>query len=425
MKFISLLLMFASASCACGQQANPEESGSMSGRIYDVANQPVAANVTVYGRTITNGRLDLFAMCSRHTDENGLYQCPRLRPGEYIVMALPQVDEQNAASHAVGANFGMTFSPGTTDFQSATRVRVAAKQGTTADVLVRIPKVGTIRSTLVLRPAHVSFRVTQKIGTIELPIHAVSQYDPGTGELSFDTLPEGSYMIHAAVLTEKTTQESVASGTVTGGRTTTVHFSPENRRSVTGKLVFAESTPTTHLPKTVRMEGVGERAGWSLDQPVASDGSFSFPMLLPGDYVVRIPEPGSYISTVTQGQRRGAGDLIHVADSSGALKVECEVATTRSVLAGSMKGERIAGRSSVVLVSDTDGGVLVAPVSSDGRFRIDSLPPGGYRLFAVRDTSTFEFRNPEVLRQWNRFATTVSVNNDQPVQNVDVEAMAF
>ncbi len=413
----SLSLQYPSA---YGQGLLPSTLG---GRVTDSSGKPLSAHLTIYGRTIVDGRIDLFAMCATSTDLEGRYECNRLRQGSYIISATPKAPDAKTESVPGSRTYSRTFFPSGSDLSEASPVTLKSGQSSFADIVVKTAKPGKLHGEVPGHPPAASLQVRSHFGTFDLPVTATPVYDPVSGRFVIDGLPPGDYSVSV---------DWSASGKVRHGYALVRVVSDGDRKTALQETKQIKVKGVVHstgddlsaqrLPTSVTLEGTKDHAGWRLSAPVTAEGSFTFPPIWDGDYLLTTDGGTHYfVSAISRSGKRHNGDLLQLTADAVEVDLDIELGISRALVSGTVgRDQVIENKSGVVLESAADGRVSVAKLSKGGHFEFRNVPPGEYRLFGWTDLSLAEYRNEAALARKLDQSRSVVVDNDSQLANIEV-----
>lgn len=409
-----------------GQQIDPsrDRSAAILGRVTDTQNSPLRADLVIYGRAIVDGRVDLFAMCSASTDADGKYECKGLRPGKYIVSATAKPLPSKPDQPPVSVTYPRTFSPSAGTLGEASIIQVGSGATQFADVIMQPGPPGKLIGRLTARPKSVSFLVRTHLGSFDLPVEGHVAYDPASGAFSISGLPRGIYSVSADWWASEKMHHGYGISEVLSEKEKTIAISEVERHLVSGSLhAVNDGLQQTPLPASVELVGLGEHVGWQLQAKVATDGSFAFPEIADGDYVLRTPAGSSvFVESVSPPGRAGSTDIVRLRPGEAATGLDVALRSTNATVTGALQPDGfLPKRSGVVLQSLRDQSLLVVSPDQDGRFAATNLPPGDYRIFAWSDLKEAEYRNTAELTRRKKSSKEIHVDNDSHLTGVELE----
>lgn len=148
---------------------------------------------------------------------------------------------------------------------------------------------------------------------------------------------------------------------------------------------------------------------------IGADGHFSFGQVFPGEWELVVPlVPHTFLKSARFGDKDVRFATFEIgANNDAALNVVVSMRTA------SVEGEIDAGSSEA-----PRAGIVVAPVGqyhtftrfyyaaptdADGKFHLDGIAPGKYKIFALEKTEAERFRNPEAVDQVDELGESVDL----------------
>ncbi len=221
--------------------------------------------------------------------------------------------------------------------------------------------------------------------------------------------------------------EGYGTATVIPGKVARIETTEVERHQVSGLLrVVSNQIERDPLPKTVALAGVGEHAGWRLEAKVSSDGSFEFPPVIDGDYVLNTPMGSPlFVESVSLAGRSKATDVLRLRPGVQATELDVILQPTSATISGSMKSKGSDSRKpGVILQAEENRNVIVLTPDQNGKFEAVNVPPGDYRLFAWSNLMEAEYRNAAVLAQLEKRYKEIHVDNDSHISGVELEPIS-
>jgi protocatechuate 3,4-dioxygenase beta subunit len=429
-------------------------TGSISGRVFGRNGEPLGnAQVMAMRQVYKDGRRTLTIVQMVATDDRGEYRLFWLAPGRYYVSAKPDITElavnigqpnsYNAPAVRITPpmRFGTfeqatppsvktrrlktgeiveemylpTYYPGTPDSQAAAPIAVAA--GATVGGADLTTEIGLIR------PRHIRGRVIdQTTGqpVVQASVSAVPRTnDPyftiatarsdAQGVFDLAGVAPGSYQVFVTRYGEALVGlNGLASVEVADKDIENFSIILAPSFKLSGRFVMeggSRSYPRiaalTRDPQVVGMPG----GGFSFNPPAAADGSFTLDGVSPGDFRVtlqRIP-PDQYVKSMRVGNADVLNEGLHLSGPPEGL-LEIVIGANAGKIEGTVVSARqqaLANRT-VALVPDlrlrhrTD---LYNVVSTDnaGRFRMQGVTPGEYKLFAWENVEAGAWQDPSFI----------------------------
>lgn len=431
---------------AVGQQ-HVVGNSTIAGRVTDAEGGPISAQVIVYSRPIENGVESLAAVSSCSTDTSGTYQCKRLLPGKYVVAAqieVPVKDVVGCASdfgkHLLSSGPSLAKASGKPPFSSvsyklyypsaanlgeAEAITLRTNDTEFADLIAPDQKFSTVAGILPSKPGAPVFNILVHGGGYDLLSDAPVQYDATTGQFCSAPLVPGTYVIQAEWTQagiRKMFQGSASLGTIPMKN---LALTEVRRYRVTGVLSLNSDDPlrTVAMPKSIVLDGTTEQLNWRLAAPIKPDGTFAFPEINDGAYLIHTPlGSASYVAGTTIRGSYSSGDEVMLKGSDPSIGIRVDIRPTYTHVAGKIELDtHSAKEAGLTLVRDVDERVFIARPDSQGLFVFSNLPPGTYRLYAWAELDQVAYRSPRVLEANEAEALTVSLAPDTQLSGLQPE----
>jgi protocatechuate 3,4-dioxygenase beta subunit len=199
--------------------------------------------------------------------------------------------------------------------------------------------------------------------------------------------------------------------------------------TITGRLLL-EGMPANTNPQRLRVTlnsltpmaggflGGARGGGGQRGNPpglVSADGAFTLQNVAPGDY--RVIVQGLPRNAYIKMARFGAADALQqglVVDGSRSGALDVLVSGNTGSIEGVVQDERQnpSANSQVVLVPDPTKRHrpdLYRSINTDasGKFRLDGIPPGDYKVFAWEDVETGAWQDPDFLNRYEEAGRVV------------------
>jgi protocatechuate 3,4-dioxygenase beta subunit len=421
-------------------------AGTVAGRIYDANGEamPQVAVQAFQPRWGPDGTRTLDLIQTAVTDDRGQYRLFWLTPGSYLVVAdrigpfaggaLSRTT--NVAPHAM---FAPTYYPGTPVESEAAFVEVlpgdiggrmdfevtpATPTRLTGRVVTSIPgaRVGGILA-------------LSRVGAAATGGSLMMRKDEA-GRFEVPDLLPGTYDMMTAV--------STPDGSIS--RTTRVQVPPEGIEDLEIRIergvpvpvrifVEDEAGATVRIPEDILFAD-SPRIRVMLETPDGQshlantyevDADFIFRDLAPGAYRLRIPEGNSeyFLKSVRFQSEEVRDDFFEIAPGRSAIDIL--LSRRGGHVAGVVRDEddAVVGGVNVVLIPGeplrNDAIFYRTRVSdADGRFDLDAVAPGTYRLFAWDDLEPYRYYDPDFVGRFEHRGFPIAIEeSDQRV--VDVE----
>ena len=435
-------------------------TGSIAGRVYDHDGEPTGrAQVQALKSVYRDGHRRLTILRAVETNDRGEYRLYWLPPGQYYVVAKPDqprpdfgpqitfrapqfgeheegrapfVRSRTASDGAVVEEaFVPVYYPGTTDVQAATAVVVgeaAAVGGVDVPVapgLVRTRRIRGFAIDVVTGQPLAGASVLAIPRTTDPNVLIPSARSEPDGSFDLAGVVPGPYIVFAG------------DGHVTGGVAldvgdddvqglainATPGFRISGRFVVEGRSRGGAGLSLPELRATLQRDpdilGM-PNGGPTFSPPPSEDGAFALEGVGIGDFAVSIRglPPGAYLKSMRMGIADVLAGGLHV---FGAPKdpLEIVIGAEGGSLAGrvvSAAQEPLVNRTVVVVPAPTlrERADLFKSDSTDGsgRFRIQGLAPGEYKVFAWETVESGAWRDPDFLRGYENVGKTIRVSED-------------
>jgi hypothetical protein len=181
------------------------------------------------------------------------------------------------------------------------------------------------------------------------------------------------------------------------------------------------------VPLTVQLMGQPPIAR-NITASIQPDGSFAFPVT-PGNYRVRVNN-SYYLKAIRFSGADGQSGILHITSGENSL-LDLVVATDTGSVEGVAVNERRAPQPNVrvALIPDaTSRGQTslyqTAPTDAAGRFHMDSVAPGSYKVFAWEDVEDRAWLNAEFMSTYEDRGRVVYISPDRK-ETVEVTVIPF
>jgi hypothetical protein len=448
-------------------------SGTITGRVLDSAGEP-AVGVIVQSMVpayTANGKSMLGTVSYVRTDDLGQYRLHSLTPGPFYVSALTpsafvqfildaqagvaaSASNQNnrgvadaaagffesflgtGTNNAFQPDLALTYYPGTTNRLKAVPIEVSPGMDIHANDLRMVAEKsyrvrGRVLDSTNRSPLRATVQMTlnQAYG---VGINLSAKYDANTGNFEFPHVPPGEHFLVVVA-------PSVAGPTGVAKETVMVSSDVDNivltarpGQPVKGKVSLDDGKPLGELLGVFRMQ-VGlipaSETVVNVGQPasVMTDGSFTLENVSPGEY--RVAMASLPVNDYIKKARLGQTDLLETnaaiqSGSSGSLEIV--IGRNGGQIIGTLvdKNSKPVANTQVLLIPDRhrDWRELFKGRTTDqaGKFTIQGIPPGDYKIFAWEDIQPFAFTDLEVLRQYEAQAKAVKIA-EQSKETIEVK----
>jgi hypothetical protein len=409
------------------------------GRVTAMASDAAAGvNVQIFSTQVRDGMTHWIASASGRTNSNGEFRFSELLPGTYKVVTHEWMDNDPVARVPNGQFYGFppVFYPNATDVAAAGTIQLAAGQIYQADIsIIRQPyypvtiPVATSESKAGLSIA-VSLQEHRSLG-YSLGYNSAKQTIDGL-------LPKGKYLVEA-----KGYGPSLVSGSVSlivagapaegptmvliPGHSVEVHVvekftATEGNHSMTwnvGHGTFVVRGPRLSVAN-IQLEPAddfGPTGGASLRPPTGpNDEALVIENLEPGQYWLRLRPSRGYLASATSG---GVDLLSHPLLIGGGASAPIEIelrddtAEIDGTVADILESAPINGAGFgqeppvprvwiySVPLGDGRGQFEESMASGDGKFNLQNLAPGTYRVMAFKNQqANLPYRDAEAMRAY-------------------------
>lgn len=394
---------------ANGQKVNVEipltRASAIVGRIFDEYGEPVtAARVNVLRPTMVRHRRYLEAIGDGDfTDDTGAFRLHSLPAGEYYVTASARVAPPDSV---VQTTLAPTYYPGTGDFGSAQRVRVAPGAETFIDfplLPVRTARVSGFVYTSSGQPANAFLSLTSDAGELGTPLGAggITRDD---GSFTMAEIPPGRYLLVAEVRSSPSEIAEIGTSSIVlnGADSEGLVVNTAKPGSLRG-TIQVDPAVRRRPPQEIEIAARPRRQGTEATFISATGPSFEMPTP-PGPFTLEVGVPDGWaVKSLTMGGL-DATELAIDIGSEQRVPVTVVLTDRMTDVSGIVAGADAAGAYVVVFPADsgswTPRRVRSAQADARGRFRIVGLPPGqGYRAVAVRELDEGQEDDPDFLQR--------------------------
>jgi hypothetical protein len=451
-------------------------AGTITGRVLDSAGEP-AVGVIVQSMVpayTANGKSVLGTISYVRTDDLGQYRLHSLTPGPFYLSALTpaafvqlildaqagvaaSASNQNnrgaadaaagflesflgtGANNAFQPDLALTYFPGTTNRLKAVPIEVPPGVEIHANDLRMITEKsyrvrGRVLDSTNRSPLRATVQMTlnQASGASGAGVSLSAKYDANTGIFEFPHVPPGEHFLFVVA-------PSVGGPTGVAKETVMVSSDVDNivltarpGYPVKGKVSLDDGKPLGELLSVFRMQ-VGlipaSETVVNVGQPasVKADGSFTLENVSPGEY--RVAMASLPVNDYIKKARLGETDLLEMngsIQSGSSESLEIVIGRNGGQIIGTLvdKNSKPVANTQVFLIPDRhrDWRELFKGRTTDqaGKFTIQGIPPGDYKIFAWEDIQPFGFTDLEVLRQYEAQAKPVKIA-EQSKETIEVK----
>jgi len=411
--------------------------GIITGRVIDEFGEPLPDTmVSVQRYQNFNGQRRLVpAGRNAITNDIGEFRLFAIPPGQFYLSATLR-PMNGMADTDDRSGYAPTYFPGTSNVAEAQRVTVGIGQTITDMNMALMPS-----------------RMARVTGTV-----VDSQGRPFTGAIMAfpknemfmmfgppaQIKPDGSFVVNGLTAGEwvlQTTGPGAASGdyasaevTINGDDVNGIRLVGAPPLTVSGRLVVDQAAAQALRPSAVRIMVAPAQPGIpmiGMTGPVAVNDDLSFEAKArPGK--VRITLAGALPGWAIRSVRFKGDDVVdsgfELRAGENAADVEVELTNRLTDVSGIVttpKGEAVKDYSVVVFPSDREKWtpnsryLKTARPDQDGRYKVNGLPPGEYRVIALDYVDQNEWSDPEFLEKIRAGATAFSISEGE-AKSVDL-----
>jgi len=386
------------------------------GRVYDEDGDPVPdARVQASQISYSRGRRQLLPAGEGTTNDLGEYRIPGLGPGRYYIGAVyrptgagaSRASDDDRISGESRESYAPTYYPGTSDPSSAAPVDVdAGSQLRAIDLTLLRTPTSRIRGRVwggATGPAQsaIVVLVPRESSRLGLSNRSATSVLDSEGNFEINGVAPGSYLVWANWGNGSARQPIEVLGTNQDGVNLSIipNIEVVGRIRTDGPRSFSLSTlRVLLLCREALPNAFGER--------VREDGGFRIPSVAVDSYRIQVaglPE-NLYVKSIRFGSENVLESGLTLNTSGTSLPLEIQLGTTGGEIDGSVhddEGNPVTA-ATVVLVPDAPRRSqvhLYKSTSTDqyGRFVLQGIAPGDYKLFAWEDVEADASQDSEFL----------------------------
>jgi Carboxypeptidase regulatory-like domain len=401
--------------------------GAIVGHVYNASDDPaVNATIHAFKYAYQDGRRILVPVGTGKSNDLGEYRLPSLTSGPYLISAVIQTDghlpvyypgtTDAAAASPIDLPPGIEFTGVDLKVMDSRAVRVT---GSVVNGLTGQPAAGT---TLMLLPRRgtVATGSSLRAAAASRGIFEFRHMAPGSYELvaSAPNLPEGRLAASASVEIGRADVDNV-----------TLVLQPQ--LSINGRVTIDSFDPANFNLQGIRVELRREPYTPELLillPSVGADGSFTFADVTPGDYRLKVTAPGlrDYVKSARFGAIDALNPPFHI---GGPGQFEIVIGLNGGSVEGVVlhDSQKSFPGATAVLIPDPPRRQrfdLYHPSGSDtsGRFRLEGVAPGDYRLFAWEDVPADAWQDPDFIRLYEDRGRPVHISEGSR-ENVELRVI--
>jgi len=380
----------------------------IAGRVVDDQGDPIfGAEVGLLTSHIQNGVRSFQQITAIRTNDLGEYRFAELAAGKYIACV-------NAGYSNGPISLGERCYPGSPDAGIASAMSIVASSEARVDFA--LSRVTTFRVSGVISGqqelSNVNLFPPFQNGRVFLNLSTTARPD---GTFSIGRVPPGSYILVARSRAENTRLEARIPVDVAANDVAEVRLRLESGVTVSGTVRAVSATGRKIEKPEYTASLISAELGGAQQGPIWGENrsSFKLPEMLPGNYRLDFyAPPPFYVKSATLGGRDIATSELPIGPGVGVIEVVI------SDDGGAVEG-----------ITSTDDGPVPAWVylerdgkpsrnsrtDANGHFKIDTVAPGDYKIYAWEDNTNVEYANPDWMKQ-NAKGVAVTVAPGQTVQ---------
>jgi protocatechuate 3,4-dioxygenase beta subunit len=403
--------------------------GLITGKVLDEEGEPVKGVDVIAFRPGRHGSTRSTAGgAEASTNDLGEFRIPELGPGNYLLAAdrpAPGVETSRPKSGQPEEAYVPTFYPGVTELPSAMPVQVAAGQEVSRiDIRMRKTQVYRLRGEVVGVVAAQPERNIQLLLVPREPSEAMLGFTRGSAKVKADgtfeirgVLP-GSYHLAALGRMEKGPQivgrlpVEVGNSDVEG-----LIVSAGAGLEITGSVRLEGGQKTNLQGVTVYLQAAEGMPSGSNSARVKDDGTFSIEGVSRDKYhlsLYPLPE-GTYLKSVRVGGQEVLDKGLDLTQAVPGQALEVTLSPRAGMVEGMARaGENLAPGSFVTLVPEPirpEQPYLYKSANADqnGRFQMQGVAPGDYKLYAWEGMELSPLQDPELVKHFESKGVKVTV----------------
>jgi uncharacterized protein (DUF2141 family) len=419
--------------------------GIICGEVRNENGEPIEA-VTVRAQRwqMEDGRRRLQNTRDTITDDEGNFRIAELPPGTYNLSFVPTnrggwiTYDKLSRKKQTDEGYGAQFYPGVADAESARPMEVRA--GTQVHITQAMKRQKLFEIAGVVRGANPDsgFNLTLMNTTGDIVQQAV-RIDRKRGEFQILGVPAGTYMLSA--MAQEASESVVEDNRPPRSAMQMIHLNsdltgvvlPLGRGNSLEVQVRDEVPPdgTNNVHQVmVRLISMEFQQYSPAIMAPATEGqrvkTARFEDIPPGTYTVEAtPNFPGYIAALRCGNTDLLRDDLTVTPGVALPPTEATLRNDGARLGVTLAGIGQTAAASVVIYSDEyPKRSVLMQANSTGMFSLERLPPGHYRVIAVKDAQDLEFRNPIAMERYLAHASSVILQpGDETTLRVEMQEL--
>jgi protocatechuate 3,4-dioxygenase beta subunit len=399
----------------------------ITGRIRDEAGEPVqGVTVIVLRKQYIQNRKQLTPIAQATTNDLGEYRVFGLAAGKYFLSVSPNVRGQ-AISYSADRSANavpdeepvVTYYPGTVDVASATQINVVAGSITEGmDIAMR--RVRTFRISgrvLGLKIGGRGYVYLQPKDSITVgPERSMARFRLNTGEFEIRGARPGKYILTTDLYSDPGGRLSGRVEVEVGEHdVSSVSLSLVPAFAVKGIIRPEETSSLNRLQfnrASISLAMINSPVYGGFGTQPRDGGTFSIDNLGPGEYSLQVYglPAGSYLKSARLGETNLLENHLDLTQpqSGDVSGVELVVSTAAAKLSGDvtgadgnpLRGSTVVLRTANPKLTLMEGLIKTATTDQNGKFEMESLAPGDYRLLAFESIDPADARDPEIFQEY-------------------------
>ena len=394
------------------------------GTVLDLDDSPVNATVTAYHLQASNGEVSSTIECTTSVDIEGRFECPHLHSGTYVIMAevMGRNKEKSLPIHSSARSYESSFfvlypAPAAADFSSLLYIPPG---GTTwADLRADRDSSSILSVKSAIALADTDLHVSLKIDDVAVPLNIEGHRTSG-GEFDVGGLFPGHYSIEETAAKGERLYRAEASISVTRASSIGVTLNMLHTHEVSGAVHY--NGAHFNRPPEVILNSLERGSGVRYVASVFADGSFVFHDIPDGLYTVstKMTDGFAMIGVAIEGR---PADNTRIKINQDISELDIFMRPALGSLSGTMSFDSGASHPGVLIQNLDLGTETVVGVSEDGRFAVNNLPPGRYRLLGFSQIEKMPYNTDLFLRRFADKAIEIDLERESHLSDIEIECV--